>query len=208
MYSFWYFMHDFIKLTGAIPTLLYFRPKRIYVSEEAKKKIKGGAIVISNHIGMSDPICIQLGIWYRRHRFICKKEICESGYRFWFRCFLSIPIDSGNFSMQTFKTIVDELQKGHLVSMFPEGQIYEGNGEMGAFKSGAVLMALQGKAPIVPVYLQKRKSAFSRQKIVIGEAVDIRKIYSEHPKMSQIEEITRMLQKEEERMKDLLKQRI
>ena len=44
-----YFFYDFVKITAAIPGLIWFRPKRIYVNENAKKKIKGGALLISNH---------------------------------------------------------------------------------------------------------------------------------------------------------------
>ena len=35
-----YFFYDFVKITAAIPGLLWFRPKRIYVNEKAKKKIE------------------------------------------------------------------------------------------------------------------------------------------------------------------------
>ncbi len=62
---------DFVRITAA-PGLLWFRPKIIYENENAKKKIRGGALLISNHIGLFDPMYLMMAIWYRRHRFICK----------------------------------------------------------------------------------------------------------------------------------------
>ena len=62
-----YFLYDFGKITAVIPCLLWYRMKRLYASPEAKKKIKGGAILISNHSGNVDPIAIMTAVWYRRH---------------------------------------------------------------------------------------------------------------------------------------------
>ena len=40
-----YLFYDFIKVTAAIPGLLWLRPKKIYATEKAKEKIKRTEIV-------------------------------------------------------------------------------------------------------------------------------------------------------------------
>ena len=49
IFSFKYFLYDFIKWSAALPTLLIMRPKAYYLTKEAKKMIKGANFIISNH---------------------------------------------------------------------------------------------------------------------------------------------------------------
>ena len=36
---------DFVRLTGALPGLIWLRPKRRYTSKQAKKRIRGAALL-------------------------------------------------------------------------------------------------------------------------------------------------------------------
>ena len=49
LFSFKYFFYDFIKLGVFLTGWLWFRPKFIYISDLAKTKLRGGALVLSNH---------------------------------------------------------------------------------------------------------------------------------------------------------------
>ena len=46
LFSLRYWFYDFVKLTAALPGLLWFRPKWIYENEAAKKRVRGGAIYV------------------------------------------------------------------------------------------------------------------------------------------------------------------
>ena len=199
-FSLRYLVFDIIKITAALPGLIWFRPKWIYESREAKKKVRGGALVVSNHNGIFDPIYLMFAVWYRRHHFICTKELYESRARPLFRAFMCIPIDRANFGIDSMRTITDELKRGSLVSIFPEGKINVGTDAVSAFKSGMVLMALRGNAPIVPVYIKKKKHFWSRLTFVIGEKTDVSAAYGERPTLPQIEEISEEVRKKEERL--------
>ena len=158
-----YLFYDFVKITAAIPGLLWFRPKKIYVSQRAREKIKGGALLVSNHSGDIDPIILMFTVWYRRHHFIATTDLFNTKLkRFMFESFHCIEIDKENVSMKAFRDIVECMQKDKLVAMFPEGYLTR-NEEIQKFKSGAVLMAITAKKPIIPVYIKKRKSIFNRQ---------------------------------------------
>ena len=109
--------------------------------------------------------------------------------------------------MASLRQIADELRSGSVVSLFPEGHINNGSGQMAAFKSGMVLMALQGKAPIVPVYCRPKPHFYSRLRLVIGEPIDIIAQYGNRPSLSQIDKIVEDLQTKEEALKTLAEHR-
>ena len=196
---FWFY--DFVKLTAALPGLIWLRPKWIFASPQAKKPLRGGYLAICNHIGFFDPVYLMLAIWYRRHHFVCDKLFFEGKKRWLFRRFLCIPVDRENFGMDTLRSIAGELRGGSLVSLFPEGHINDDSGRLAAFKSGMVLMALQGRAPIVPVYVRPKTRWYQRLRMVIGEPIDIVARYGTRPTLAQIDEIVALLQAGEEELK-------
>ena len=198
-----YIVYDFVRVTAA-PALILLRPKVLYENEAARKKPKGGVLLISNHAGFFDPIHLMLSIRSRRHHFVCIKDFFE-GNRFkrWlFTQFHCIPIDRDNFSMSSLRRITDELKAGRLVSMFPEGHVV-GEGDIAPFKSGMVLMALQGNAPIMPVYIKPPQHFWNRLVVAVGEQVDVKAVYGPRPSLVQIDEAAEMLRKKEELLKDM-----
>lgn len=201
LFSLSYLFYDITKLIAALPGLLAFRPKYIYQNKAARKRIRGGAILIGNHTGFFDPVYMQFGVWYRRHHFLCAKEFFESKARFFFKNFMCIPIDRDNFGMDTFREITDHLKQGELVSMFPEGRIEK---ELNSFKSGMVLMALQSGTPIVPIYIKPRKTIWHRLVMAIGEPVDVVEVCGgSRPSFSKIESVAELLLNVEVQLKEM-----
>jgi len=172
LFAFKYFVYDFVKLTAAIPTLILLRPKFLYSSKKARKRIRGGALLIANHNGFFDPVYLMTAVWYRRHHFVCLKTFFEGKAAWWFKRFGCIPIDKENLDMSSFREIVAHLSEGELVSMFPEGHVNDGNDRIDVFKSGVVLMAVRSRKPIVPVYLKPKKHWYNRCVFAIGEPID------------------------------------
>ncbi len=198
-----YLFYDFVKLTAAIPGLLWFRTKKVYASKRAKEKIRGGALLISNHSGDIDPIILMFAVWYRRHHFIATTDLFNTKLkRFLFESFHCIEVDKENVSMNAFREIVSLLQKDKLVSIFPEGYLTR-NEEVQKFKSGVVLMAVTAKKPIVPVYVKKRKSFFRRQCVVIGEPINPIEICGKMPSLSEMEKIAELLREKEKELKEI-----
>lgn len=203
-HPFKYFAYDFTIITGS-PAFLWYRPKRIYISKEAKKKRpKGGMILISNHITMLDPIYLAVGYPWRRHHWVATKELFCSPARKWFfgKVFHNIEIDRDNFSIASFKEIVWYLKDGRMVTIFPEGHVNTNqDGTMNAFKSGMVMMAVKAHVPIVPVFLKKKKHWYSRLVIAIGEPIHIEDYTSSVvPTIEDINKISTVL---EEQTKEL-----
>ncbi len=196
----------FVKLTAA-PGLLLFRPKVIYAGGK-RLRIRGGALLISNHITSFDPLYMQLIVWHRNHHFVCAKEFYEKKSRaFLFDCFQCIPVDRSNVGTGTMREIVAHLKAGELVSMFPEGHVNitgSGDHELQEFKSGMVLMSLLAGTPIIPMVMKKRKTVFSRLEAAIGEPVDPASFYGKRPTVAQIEEITEILKERTKELREML----
>ncbi len=205
---FQYLVYDFVKVTAVPAGLLAFRSKILYEDEDAENRIRGGALLISNHIGFFDPVVLMFSIWYRRHHFVCLKSFFERPVAGWFfRRFHCIPVDRDNFGMDTLRTVVELLKDGKLVSMFPEGHLVAGSDKVDPFKSGMVLMAAMSKKPIVPVYIVPRKSIWHRQVTVIGHPLDVAAEYGSMPSLPDMEKIAQALYEQEERLSQIANER-
>ena len=171
--SFRYLIYDLIRIFAS-PSLLFFRPKKIYISEKAKTKMRSGVLIISNHISLFDPMYLLMGIWRRRLRFVAMDQMFKTKFKNWFltKCCLCIPIDREHFSIKSFKEIVNHLENGEAVTIFPEGHVNVNEEGVQAFKGGMVMMALRSGTPIVPVYILRRKHWYSRLVIGVGESVN------------------------------------
>ena len=203
--SFKYLLHDFIRITG-LPLILWFRPKKIYINKNAKKKIlRGGVLYISNHNTLSDPLHIMICMWYRRHHFIAIKELFEGWFnKILFKYgFLCIPLDRENININTFKDIVNHLKMGEAVSMFPEGHVNENSEGINTFKSGVVMMALKGGVPIVPLYLKRRKHWYNRVVLGVGEPIHLKVQDGTRPTLAQIDEMSKYLYEQEKELERL-----
>lgn len=169
------FCYNFVKITGAIPVLLWLRPKVVYCGAGKRKKIRGGALIVSNHVAMTDPLAILCALWYRIPRFVATKELFDTKRKSRFftmmRCIL---VDKDNFNMSTFHTVSDELAAKKVVVVFPEGQINRETSGIMPFKSGAILMAHKNNVPIVPVCIVKKQNKRNRQIILFGDPIDVR----------------------------------
>ena len=202
LFSPYWWLVDLIRVTAAPTALPWYRVKHLYENEEARKKIKGGALLISNHVSFTDPINVMITVWYRRHRFICMKEFFEGNpVKCWFfRNLRCIPIDRENFNLASFREIIDVLKSGELVSIFPEGHI-DGSGDgTEHFKSGMVMMALQSKAPVIPVYIRKKEHWYSRLVAAIGAPIDVEKLYREKPSFTRVTEISTIIEEKEDEL--------
>ena len=197
-------LYDFSRWSGW-PLFFWFRVKKIYVNKKQKHHIRGGAIVISNHILYSDPMVLHCGLWDRRLDFVITDDITNTKFKHWvFRQWGCIPVNRQKFSLNHFREIVQRLEGGNLIGVFPEGHVSLANeNPMSPFKSGVVLMAHQANVPIYPVYREIRKSVFHRQKLLIGEPIDIRKQFGDKIGMKEVEEISRYLFEKESELKQI-----
>ena len=200
-----YFVYDFVRWTRAISILIWQRPLSLYENKAAKKHVKGGAVVVANHVHIFDPIALHCAFWYRRPHFLILQESFEKPISRWFFTHAGgIPVDRENFNMNTYRAAIDVMKEGKLLCIFPEGHInFDDPSTTKAFKSGSVLMAIKANVPVVPTYLVPRKHWFSRAITVIGEPIDVNTLTDGKPSLRAIDEVTKILQEKEVKLKEV-----
>ena len=198
------FFYTFVKITGAIPSLLWSRQKVYHISDGKqikRKMVKGRVLICSNHIGFTDPLLLNCVFWYRRVFFLAMQELFNTKLKsFFFNAVKCIPVDRSNFSMGTFHAVTDRLKNDKAVLIFPEGQVNANQNEILAFKSGAVLMATTSNAPLLPVYIVKREKWYHRYVVLVGDHVNFTDVYGDRPSMQNMRDASEILHSKEEEL--------
>ena len=115
---------------------------------------RGGAVIAMNHISYIDYLPAGLATRQRRRRirYMLKAEALENpAIDFIIRKTQCIPVDR-SAGAGAYAEAVRRLRAGQLVGVFPEATISR-SFELKDFKTGAVRMALEAQAPIVPLIL-------------------------------------------------------
>lgn len=198
---------DIARILAAPSVFLFLRPKWYYENENAKKPIRGAAVVVSNHDSFLDPMYIMIAVWYRRMRILATADLYQhKSLDFFLNLVRCIKVDKKNFNFTTFREVSDSLNEGEVVTIFPEGSINDGTQEsVRTFKSGAVLMAQKGNAPIIPIYIDRRQSWLHRQRYVVGEPILMTNASGGRATLMDINRITDELQSKELELKAIMK---
>ncbi|MCK5369235.1 MAG: 1-acyl-sn-glycerol-3-phosphate acyltransferase, partial [Cyclobacteriaceae bacterium] len=114
---------------------------------------KSGALLIANHQSLLDPFIIVAAI-PRMVRFVMAREIYENPFIHWLVKRMNvIPVtaDIGKNRLDEFTRLCqEEINNGHLVCIFPEGQISR-IGHLLEFKKGVEHISEGIDAPIIPI---------------------------------------------------------
>lgn len=171
----------FVKITGWIPQLLVFRTK-VYYEDRAvqNKRIKGKAIIVSNHNCIMDFAVLMFVFWRRTLR--C--AVAEVMYRKNFLMTLMLKAlgcvkverDTHDFSFLT--KLKHVLERGGVVEIYPESRLPLPNEERPLdFKPSYVYLALESGAPIIPVYNNGKPFGKERERVVIGKPIYVEELY-------------------------------
>ena len=204
LFSFKYLLFDIVKWLGFWQVLIWWRTKRIYDGEEAKRKFKGKLVVSSNHVSFADPFVLQTAVLSRRWHFLFMTDFIKNKVEQWFykNVFLSFPIDRNAPSLKTMKYLSEYVKGGNLLALFPEGHIKR-DGEIDNFKGGAVLIAYLSDAPIIPVYHHKRKNIWHRVKVVIGKPFNVKEMIGPVLNQEKLNQVAKELHEYELHLKEL-----
>ena len=150
---------------------LWFFLKKIYVTDNAKKKLRGGAVIAANHTCYADPLMLGCTFWYRRMFYLTAEVVMQNKLtRALLKGIGCIEINRSICDMNAIRTATGVLKEGHILSVFPQGGI-DREDNVQAIKSGIVLIAMQAKVPIVPVYVYHKSKFTHRNCVVIGEPI-------------------------------------
>lgn len=114
----------------------------------------GPYVLVANHISPFDHLLVGAVIeivYGRKVYFLAKKRLFRSRLsRLWGNSMGAIPVDPGTKALEPYRRVRDLLKQGEIVCVYPEGAIGQG-AQMLPFKRGAIWIASQSCAPVVPV---------------------------------------------------------
>ena len=180
----WYaFTNWFVKITGCFAWWLCSRPKTYYEDKRAQStKIKGKAIVVSNHRSVFDVAMVMFLFWRRTMRCLVAEIMYQKNALMtaFLKSIGCIKIDRENYDFSFIQKSCDILKKGGVIEIYPESRLPKKGEETPLpFKPSAVLLALQSGAPIVPVYTNGAYFSKKRARMIVGKPIDMAALYDD-----------------------------
>ena len=167
----------FVKITGWIPQLIFFRRKVFYLSGK-KEKPTGKTLIISNHKSLMDFPLYMYTFPTKTIRTLAAEVLYNKGKLMaWFLKKIGcIRVDRDSYNFDFLEKTIEILDKDGVVLMFPESKLPKTD-EMLEFKPSFVYIALESGAPILPVYTNGKYGKKENAKVVIGEKIYLSDLY-------------------------------
>ncbi|MCX6356531.1 MAG: lysophospholipid acyltransferase family protein [Candidatus Aureabacteria bacterium] len=125
----------------------------------------GGAILAVNHSSVVDAplggVALERKIWFLGRSSLIKNKFLA----FIMNCQHMIPINRGTADVRAIRRIIELLESGEIVLMFPEGTRGVG-GRLGPGKGGVGLFVAHARADVIPCYIANSWRAMPRGAIV------------------------------------------
>lgn len=143
---------------------------RVEITGRENIPAKGAALLCGNHVSELDMFFIGYRI-KRLVRWMAKEELFRNPVlRFLITWLGAFPVKRGKADVGAIKTALRLLKEGHVVGIFPEGTRtkHKEKSEV-RVKPGAVMLAIESGAPILPVAVSASYKPFSRIRIIFGK---------------------------------------
>ena len=112
-------------------------------------------VLIANHVHALDPIVVAYPVKRYQTVFLAKKELAKNAFiERLLKKLHCILVDRHNTDMEAMRACMKTLRNGQVLVIFPEGTRHH-EGQMEQIESGASLIVMRGKAPVVPVYIDR-----------------------------------------------------
>lgn len=165
------FVNLFTKVTAWPVQKVVFRTKIMYQDKAVQnRKIKGPAILVSNHTAIWDYaiwlfVFISRTLRFQMAELLFKKPVLGP----FLRGLGGILVDRNAFDFSFLDSSMQILEKGGVVGVFPESRIPQpGEQRPLPFKPSAAWLAILSGAPVIPVYTNGVYFSMRRAKVVIG----------------------------------------
>ena len=196
----------FVKITGFPAAFFCFRTKVYYEDKSVQsRRIKGPAILISNHTAVYDYAIYLFVFFFRTLRVQMAELLFERKVlgRF-LKTLGGIFVDRNTHDFGFVSKSLDLLKKGWVVGVFPESRIpLPGEERPLPFKTSAAYLALASGVPVIPVYTNGSYFRKERARVVIGMPIDIHSL--EDPALSEKENLARVTEAMREKIISLRK---
>lgn len=128
-------------------------------------------VLIANHRHALDPIAMAMGIPKQQIVFLAKKELGKTTFMQNVMTRLHcILVDRHNVDMEAMRACMKAIKMKKILLIFPEGTRHH-EGEMEQIETGTALIAMRSKAPVVPIYFDRKLSFFHITNLYVGEPI-------------------------------------
>jgi 1-acyl-sn-glycerol-3-phosphate acyltransferase len=128
-------------------------------------------VVIANHRHALDPVAMAYFIRKRQIVFLGKKELGKGKFVTNLLTRLHcILVDRHNTDMNAMRSCMKAVKMKKILLIFPEGTRHH-EGQMEQIESGTALIAMRSKAPVIPIYFDRKLSLFKVTNLYVGEPV-------------------------------------
>lgn len=196
----------FLKVTGTIPFMIYFRLKFYHASKKDKSRpLHGGAIVIANHTSILDYFTIMFTFPFRKIRTLVSEALYAHKVPGTMSKIMDDIVVHRERSDLSFMAKAEKaLEKKQVISIFPEGHLVR-TGKIDTFRPAVVYLALRTGAPIVPVYIDAHYNSIKRTRVITGPKIYLKDYCdSTNPSPEQARELCELLRKKVEELKSQL----
>jgi 1-acyl-sn-glycerol-3-phosphate acyltransferase len=155
--------YNVVRLIGRPAFYLSSSPTVLHAD---RVRTPGPMILAPNHLSPYDVPCLMAST-RRKLDFVSVVEFFRNPVSAWFlRSMNAFPLDRGRRDAGATRKILERLERGRTVAMFPEGQIRTAETSLlagGAFKASVVRLARLANVPILPCVVLAT-GAFARPK--------------------------------------------
>ncbi len=124
---------------------------RITYAHSKRVPRRGPVLIVSNHQSHLDPPAVGAGVMFRPTAFVARDSLFSKPFFGWvLRRVNAIPIKRDEADTGAIRDVLERLETGGAVVMFPEGT-RSPDGCIHPFKRGMALLLKRAKCPIVPV---------------------------------------------------------
>lgn len=174
------FLIGFVKITGWPVQWLCFRTKVSYENRAVQsRRIKGSAIVVSNHTSVFD-YAVLLFVFFGR---ILRTQMAELLFKKgllgpFLKGMGGIYVDRDSHNLGFVQQSIAILEKGGVVCVFPEARLARpGETRPLPFQTSPFYIALESGAPVIPVYTNGSYFQKKRARVRIGTPIDVRAMW-------------------------------
>ena len=191
------FFNFFVKVTGWLVQKIVFRTKIYYEDKKIQsRKIKGAAIIASNHTSVWD-YCIFVFVFlfrtlrYQMAEVLFKKKVLG----LFLKLMGGIYVNRDTHDFSFIDKSNDLLNKGWVVGCFPESRLPLPNEERPLeFKVSTIYLALQSGVEIIPLYTNGVYFKKARARVMIGTPFNAREYVDDSlSEKENVERITNLL---------------
>ena len=161
-------LYEFVRLPAKF-VFRFLMPVKCHNRE--RLDMEAPYVLIANHQHALDPVVMAMYVRKRQIVFLGKKELGKSklaeNLLTRVHCIL---VDRHHTDMAAMRSCMKAIQMKKILLIFPEGTRHH-EGQMEQIENGTSLIAMRSKAPILPVYFDRKLSFFKRTNMYVGDPI-------------------------------------